>query len=112
MVAHRLRTRMRSTRGPRNAAANKAYSVERELHMIPTMDVEWMVIKESLGVEEAARRRRAQVEEMLGMTLKPEAPEPARDGRSFAIGSWLARAWTSVVGCRAGWSNPQVACQG
>jgi hypothetical protein len=111
-VARRGRTRTRSTREPHNAVANKAYSIERELHVIPTMDIEWMVIKESLGVEEATRRRRAQVEEMLGMTSKPEAPEPVRNGRSFAIGSWLARAWSTVVGCRPGWSTTQVACQG
>jgi hypothetical protein len=75
--------------------------------VIPTIDIEWMVIKESLGVEEAARWRRARVEEMLGMTSNPEAPKPTLDGRSFAIGSWLTRAWTTVVGCRL----PQVACQ-
>ncbi|HEX3302171.1 MAG TPA: hypothetical protein VHR64_04765 [Thermomicrobiales bacterium] len=79
--------------------------------MIPTIDIEWMVIKESLGVEEAARWRRARVEEMLGMTSNPEAPKPTRDGRAFAIGSWLTRAWTTVVGCRLRWSTPQVACQ-
>jgi len=76
------------------------------------MDIEWMVIKESLGVEEAARWRRARVDEMLGMSSKPEAPEPVQDGRSFAIGSWLAQAWTTVLRCRPSWSTPRVACQG
>jgi len=75
------------------------------------MDIEWMVIKESLGVEEAARRRRAQVEQMLGMTWSTETPEPARERRGSAIGSWLTRAWTTVLGCRLRWSTPEVACQ-
>ena len=56
--------------------------------MIPTMDIEWIVIKESLGLEEAKRRRRAKVDQMLGVTEKSET---GPDGRTFVIGSWLAR---------------------
>src|SRR5690242_8389284 len=72
-VAHRQRPTCR-TREQRSAAAFELHLTERERHVIPTIDIEWMVIKESLGVEEAARWRRARVEEMLGMTSNPEAP--------------------------------------
>jgi len=72
------------------------------------MDIEWMVIRESLGLEEAKRRRRAKVDQMLGVTEKSE-PDP--DGRTSVIGSWLARALTTLVGRRPRRSTIQVAPQ-
>ena len=79
--------------------------------MIPTMDIEWMVIKESLGLEEAARRRRAKVEQMLGMDATPEMPGPDPDGRTSVIGSWLTRAIATFPGRRSRRSTIQVAPQ-
>jgi hypothetical protein len=68
--------------------------------VIPTMDIQWMVITESLGVEEAARWRRTQIEQVLGMSPAADGLEPDPGAGASGFGAWLARAVTTIVGRR------------
>ena len=62
------------------------------------MDVQWMVIRESLGVEAADRWRRTQIEQVLGVSPTAEGPERNSDARGHGIGVWLMRAVTALGG--------------
>ena len=79
--------------------------------MLPTMDVQWMVIRESLGVEAADRWRRAQIEQVLGVSPTAERLEPNPDARGSGISVWLMRAVTALGGRFPGRSSLQAAPQ-
>jgi hypothetical protein len=62
------------------------------------MDLQWMVITESLGVDEANRWRRARIEQMLGLAQAAGGPEPNPDACGTGIREWLVRSVTALVG--------------
>jgi hypothetical protein len=75
------------------------------------MDIQWMVITESLGVGEANRWRQARIGQMLDESSTAEGPIPNPVTHGSGIGVWLMRALAGLVGCRPRRSALQAAPQ-
>jgi hypothetical protein len=76
------------------------------------MDIQWMVITESLGVEEANRWQRARIEQMMGVLLTAEGSLSDSEMHSSGIGDWLREALAALVGRRPRRSALRAAPQG
>jgi hypothetical protein len=76
------------------------------------MDIQWMVITESLGVEEANRWQRARIEQMMGVSSTVDGSLSDSETHSSGIGVWLRGALAALAGRRPHRSAFRAAPQG